>query len=716
MRTLKMLFGMMVVLGAIAVGQAANPAIDRITEQMPANSSAMRDSLAVQLVGMTPESVEYLAGKLTPYDEGRPGAEYGISAMTDFIMDQKKDAIREDYAMLLAEMIDDVPDKLGKAFLIEQLRLVGDEEVVDTVAEYLNDSFLCDFATRTLLTIGGDSVEAKLLAAFDTAYPENKLHLMQGLGEMQSMAGADRIQPYAASKNWKMRKAALQALANIGKASSRGVLKNAVNVDDAYKKADNASLYLLFARRQAEQGKYDACARICNEVAGMFGDDSYIGSAAGDSMAKAIGLDNVDKIKNAQLREKAEKQIRASLATAPTPPEGFKALFNGKSLAGWKKHDNLPSGPGGKWYVEDGAIVGMQHPPKKGGFLVTEESFEDYELLLETKIDWPFDSGVFLRVGPEGKSHQVTLDYRPGGQIGSIYCPWTHGRVHAVPDSLDLFKRGEWNKIRIVCEGEPARIKFWLNGEMVTDFQHTEQTTAGIPEEGGIALQVHPGGEGYEDSKAMFRNIFVRRIESESKMNELTADEKEQGFDLLFNGKDLTGWVGNKASYGVENGILFCRKGTGRNIYTEDTYDNFVLRFDFRLQPGTNNGLGIRTPASGDAAYVGMELQILDNTADKYSNLKPYQYHGSVYGVIPAKRGYLNPVGEWNRQEVIADGYDIKVILNGETILDGNIKEASEGGTIDGRDHPGLLNESGHIGFLGHGDFVEFKNIRIKEL
>jgi hypothetical protein len=118
----------------------------------------------------------------------------------------------------------------------------------------------------------------------------------------------------------------------------------------------------------------------------------------------------------------------------------------------------------------------------------------------------------------------------------------------------------------------------------------------------------------------------------------------------------------------------------------------------------------------GDAAYQGMELQILDNEAPVYSKLKEYQYHGSVYGVIPAKRGFLKPVGEWNYQEVIADGDHIKVILNGTTILDGNIREAAKNGTADGKDHPGLFNKKGHIGFLGHGSVVKFKNIRIKEL
>jgi hypothetical protein len=126
--------------------------------------------------------------------------------------------------------------------------------------------------------------------------------------------------------------------------------------------------------------------------------------------------------------------------------------------------------------------------------------------------------------------------------------------------------------------------------------------------------------------------------------------------------------------------------------------------------------LGIRTPLEGDAAYVGMELQILDNDAEIYKNLKPYQYHGSIYGVVPARRGYLRPIGEWNEEVVVVKGTRFKVILNGETLTDADIKEASINGTMDHNEHPGLKRTTGHIGFLGHGDVVRFKNIRVLPL
>ncbi len=196
----------------------------------------------------------------------------------------------------------------------------------------------------------------------------------------------------------------------------------------------------------------------------------------------------------------------------------------------------------------------------------------------------------------------------------------------------------------------------------------------------------------------------------------LLAEDKEQGFKPLFNGQNLDGWQGAVNGYLVEDGAIVCDPKKGGLLYTKDEYGDFHLKFEFKLTPGANNGLGIRTPISGNPAYVGMELQILDNKAPQYKGIQPYQRHGSIYGVVPATKEALKPAGEWNQQEVIAKGKQIKVILNGETIVDANIEEASKNGTIDGNSHPGLERDKGYICFCGHGSRVEFRNLRIKEL
>lgn len=187
-----------------------------------------------------------------------------------------------------------------------------------------------------------------------------------------------------------------------------------------------------------------------------------------------------------------------------------------------------------------------------------------------------------------------------------------------------------------------------------------------------------------------------------------------EGFMPLFNGADLAGWTGDTKGYQVRDGVIVCTETSHGNLYTELNFSDFVLRFEFRLAPGANNGLGIRTPLFGHAAYDGMELQIIDD--DAHPDLKPYQYHGSIYGLVPAKRGALRPAGEWNVQEVRAEGPRIQVVLNGETILDADLEEVARNPFPDEKEHPGLLNASGRIAFLGHGSQVEFRNIRIKEL
>jgi hypothetical protein len=198
----------------------------------------------------------------------------------------------------------------------------------------------------------------------------------------------------------------------------------------------------------------------------------------------------------------------------------------------------------------------------------------------------------------------------------------------------------------------------------------------------------------------------------------LSAEEKKEDFVSLFDGTHLNQWMGNKAGYIIREGAIEVvpNNGSGGNLYTKEEFANFIYRFEFQLTPGANNGIGIHAPPTGDAAYYGMEIQILDNESPIYKNLQPYQYHGSVYGIIPAKRGYLLPIGKWNTEEIMVKGPNIKVTLNGVVITEGNIAEASKNGTMDHKLHPGLSRTTGHIGLLGHGDIVRFKNIRVKKL
>lgn len=209
--------------------------------------------------------------------------------------------------------------------------------------------------------------------------------------------------------------------------------------------------------------------------------------------------------------------------------------------------------------------------------------------------------------------------------------------------------------------------------------------------------------------------LFMLLTACVTQADEVEKKASQQGFKSLFDGKTLTGWQGDTKGYEVKDGAIVCNPKGGGFLYTDNEYGDFELRFEFKLPPGANNGVGIRTPIAKNPAYAGMEIQVLDNTAERYKNLKEYQYHGSIYGVVPAKRGHLKPVGEWNSQAIICKGSHVKVVLNDVTIVDADLKTAAKDGTLDGKEHPGLERKSGYICFCGHGSAVEFRNIRIKE-
>jgi hypothetical protein len=198
------------------------------------------------------------------------------------------------------------------------------------------------------------------------------------------------------------------------------------------------------------------------------------------------------------------------------------------------------------------------------------------------------------------------------------------------------------------------------------------------------------------------------------KKDGIAADEAKQGFVSLFDGKTLKGWQGAVKGYTIKDGTMICEPGG--DLYTAKEYANFSLRFEFKLPPAGNNGVSIRTPLNSKlpSAYSGMEIQILDDGHPNYKDLHDYQVHGSIYGVVPAKRGFLKPVGQWNQEEITANGSRIKVTVNGTVVLDADIAKIDK--TPDKQEHPGLHNAKGYIGWAGHGDPVVFRNVRIKEL
>ncbi|MBC8117177.1 MAG: DUF1080 domain-containing protein [Candidatus Saccharimonas sp.] len=420
--------------------------------------------------------------------------------------------------------------------------------------------------------------------------------------------------------------------------------------------------------------------------------------------------------------------LPAKVLSDNEPPAGFTALFNGKDLAGWqgastedpRKNQALsPEDREAKrtkslediqqhWSVQGADLVN----DGKGLYLTTDKDYGSYELWIDYKTVPKADSGIYLKGAPQVQiwDPMDETQFKNGCQKGSGGL-WNNRAGKPGKDPLVLADKplGEWNRFHIMQIG--ARTTVTLNDKLVVDnailenYFDKERVTPLIPK-GPIQLQTH-GGE------IRWKNIFLREIPADEAAKLLARDDST--FTSLFNGKDLTGWAGSADNYEVADGAIRCKPGKGGVLHTKDEYSDFVVRLEFKLPPGGNNGLAIRYPGQGDTAYVGMcELQVLDSEHSNYKGLDPRQVHGSAYGMAPAARGYGRPVGEWNYQEVRVAGSTITVELNGSMILDTDLSKITE--YMANSAHPGKERTTGYFGFAGHSSPVEFRNIRIKSL
>jgi hypothetical protein len=423
-----------------------------------------------------------------------------------------------------------------------------------------------------------------------------------------------------------------------------------------------------------------------------------------------------------------------AVAADPAPPKGFTALFNGKDLTGWHgmphfdpykleamkpeerkaQVEKWTADAKQHWTVENGELVN----DGKGAYLTTDKDFGDIELLIDYKTVAKADSGIYLRATPQVQIWDFTKEggkWDLGADKGSGGL-WNNSPGAPGKDPLVLADKpfGEWNKVHVIQVGE--RTTVYLNDKLVVDHARMENTywtkdrTQPLLRTGPILLQTH-GGE------IRWRNLSVREIPS-AEANEILAKHGDQGFRSLFNGHDLDGWEGPALDeYEVKDGAIVCKPHKGGNLYTKDDFGDVVVRMEYKLPPAGNNGLLLRYPPGkkSDGAYTGMtEIQVLDDTSVQYAKLDPRQYNGSAYGMVPAHRGYLRPVGEWNFEEVTVKGPTIKVELNGTLILDCDLSKVTE--YMGNRKHPGKDRTTGRLAFAGHNDPVAFRAFRVKPL
>jgi hypothetical protein len=198
-----------------------------------------------------------------------------------------------------------------------------------------------------------------------------------------------------------------------------------------------------------------------------------------------------------------------------------------------------------------------------------------------------------------------------------------------------------------------------------------------------------------------------------------TAEPKvPEGFISLFNGKDLTGWQVNKGgkmeAWGAEDGVLFVKGGGGGWLMTAQEYGDFEVRLEYKLPQKGNSGVALRSPTEGDPAYVGMEIQILDNAwyKENFKALRDVQLTGAIYDVVAPAKDATKPVGEWNQMWIVAKGRSVKVAVNDTKVVDADLDDHKDKFAR----HPGLKREKGHLGLQSHDGRVEFRNLFVKPL
>jgi hypothetical protein len=417
------------------------------------------------------------------------------------------------------------------------------------------------------------------------------------------------------------------------------------------------------------------------------------------------------------------------------------SLFNGKDFSGWHGRPTLDprqwattsNDDKSKWNEEikkHWSIDGDQLVNDgKGAYLTTDQEFGDFELSLEYQIAAGGDSGIYLRGipqvqiwDPDAENNRANGNAKGSGGLWNNP-PGFDGKDPVVRADKPV---GQWNSMRMRLVGE--RCWVWLNDEaVIINGRLADFFAKGEPlvARGPIQLQTH-------DGELRFRNLSVREFDADEANTLLRQAEEAQlaaagAFQPLFNGSDLSGWKGAVANYSVTDGAIQCQEGKGGTLYSDASYGDFIFRVDFLLPPSGNNGIAVRYPSveeleqlpkdqrHGDAAYVGMtELQILDDGHPNYQSIDPRQAHGSAYGMVPAKRGYLRPTGQWNHEVVTVRGSKIQVELNGTRILDADLAAVHE--YMSNTPHPGKDRAAGHIGFAGHSDPVRFRHVEILPL
>lgn len=423
--------------------------------------------------------------------------------------------------------------------------------------------------------------------------------------------------------------------------------------------------------------------------------------------------------------------------------KGWVKLFNGKDLTGWKQLNGEA-----KYEVKNGEIVGTTVMNTPNSFLCTEKMYSDFIFEVDLLLEGNMNSGIQFRSEskPEfnnGRVHGYQCEVDPSDRAwsGGIYDEARRGWLYTGelnPAAKNAFKKGEWNHYRIECIG--SSIKTWLNGIAIS------QVIDNMTPVGFIALQVHGIGnkKDSEGLKIRWKNIRIKTTGLTPSPyegayvvnlipNNICTEEKEQGYELLFDGTSTAGWKSTKSeefpkkSWSVQKGELVvngkdAEKGGG-DIITRKEFGPFELKFDFKITEGANSG--VKYGLGNNGPGLGLEYQILDD--DKHPDAKMgvvgNRTLASLYDLIPGEKEgrFVNKPGEWNQGRIVsmADG-TVQHWLNGRKVVEykrgGPIYRALVARSKYAEYKDFGTSKKGPILLQEHADNVFFRSLKIKEL
>ncbi len=728
--------------------------------QLPAQNLETLEQVMSEIAGTGAEGVESLAAMLGPSAEGKNAPfQYAIDGLTSFVTQKGREAQCAAVKKGLQNALAKCTDEGNKVFLQDQLNKLtpGSIEVkhavenLSTVAA--NSRAIAEFRDKvasmpakkltpfllktlkksddrqlrnTALELGGDALAPLAVKAFPKLKTDAQTDVVRWLGNRHDTENIEAVFRALGSSNSQLVDAALEAAGKIGGVNAMSALIVALSGNHA----ETANAALTTFNGDISEGVLAALkgsgTLVTPALVALAGERRIY--EAYQPLTQLIGKDGVHYAAVKSLAQIVKPDQYADLLKRFEPyPENYYGLL--AQRAGKEDIQQLVAAAkeGAAKKEATAALLKVNSSDVVAPLMslaasdaAGRDALLSRALTLIQGANWPrIDKYQLMKQALEMKPSAATankfiaalgtLNNEPALNLAAEYMNVKANDLAAAHAVADLIEKNE-------ALQRGAHIRDMLLKAQNVFKSHTENADAGYA---------------VDQVNTILPKIVDDPNAVTAKVVKLSEEEEKSGFEMLFDGTDLDKWHGGKANYLPIDGAIYvsANYGTEGNLYTNKKYSDFVFRFEFCfVRPGINNGVGIRTKDGVDAAYDGMEIQILDHDDPIYKGLREYQVHGSVYGIIPAKRIKHKPLGEWNYEEIRAEGDHITVTLNGEVLVDGNIREACQGHnmapeegkpnpyTVDHQSHPGLFNQEGFISFCGHGEGLKLRNIRVLDL